>query len=672
VTSDQERLAQLGIATVAIFDDEDPEKTVAQLDSTSWLGLISGLESGDSPLDPTAAEDLRRARPSDRLDALRVLRATYPDEVAVYERGPVGRSDLGRWVAWFEERGAQVDSFKDWPSFTAEAARRNQMVPSFLGGYGLVLLDYKFNPADQGEISKAIAEQISSNARAAAEATSGAVPILARLTTENIDRREADVVRFARDIEFPRSAYLSFVKSDIRGPTFSSTLLRELKKARTGTTLFMLTTALRRSLFEAVQTETLRLFELDAGSVRLLNNRALEPAGVSQAEHWVDVTSALVLAAVRESADVATSARGMLEALMDSSPPGLPSTLPALSRIENRVRFDYAVNRLFRPIDCGDIFVFEDLPSHVAVLITQACDLAVRAGDSDGAPGIPERRRVTLLLGKLGPNVAASRPEEERVTDFVDTGGGEFRGISWEFDSPVMIPRSVLDLVTLRPDGRAVVPSGVTVEGAYWTAAFGRYLSDAVAVASSAIPAGKGSRGKPIRFVGTSSTQPALGSLAEYARRQLAGTREPYLGIRRVARLRSIEAQRVIDRSTYLAGRVALPSSMPEYVEKEMTLRFAPLRGQPTEMIAKILYVGRGKASEREAVIVDCTEFRARCATNPAFAVLGELAAEISPLLDIQDLLAKKELSGTFALDPGNNVLLLRESTPSPQATVSS
>jgi hypothetical protein len=46
----------------------------------------------------------------------------------------------------------------------------------------------------------------------------------------------------------------------------------------------MLTIVLQQTLVRAVETETKRLYDLDAAGLRLLNQRALEPSGMSETE----------------------------------------------------------------------------------------------------------------------------------------------------------------------------------------------------------------------------------------------------------------------------------------------------------------------------------------------------------------------------------------------------
>jgi hypothetical protein len=643
-------------AVVAIGDDE-------------WSSLVLLLDTVVQPrLDPVASQDLRDCGPGDRDSRLSELETDYPEQIAEFRRTRWAVPDAGAWVKWLGEAGATVDVYDSWPDFTTKAGNSGNPTGAVLGTYGLVLLDYKFGAPDGGEKSKEIARQIASSSRALAK-SGGQVPILARFSAEIVERTEEEILRFLEDVEFPRSAYAVVPKASIRSADWQEPFFREIEKASVGRRLFELTVATQDALLEAIEKETSRLlFRLDAPSVRLLNERALEPEGVAEVEHWMEIIIGLVSACLRESPTIAQATGAMLELMATATRPGLTLDTPALAKIENRLRFDYAVNRLLRPIDFGDVFVFDSAPNRVALLVSQACDMSVRSNgkkpDGTSEPGVPERPRVVLLLGNVVETGLPLKADDGWTTHFsVDLSSSATAAIEWKWDTTVMLPRSVLDLVSLREDGRAVLPTSVVANPRSWTRAYRAYLIGLVAAANARARNRSGRVKKaPLRFDGDDppGKMPGLGSLAQYRADDRGTTDEPALGLRRIARLRAAETQRIGDHLSYVASRVALATSLRQE-QREVTVTLVPLNSQARPDIngTTIKIKGEDKPS---IVQVASSRFRELCGVLPGFAELNAEAANGGESFNLRAIDEDPELKAGYTLQPmGNSQYEIRE-----------
>ncbi len=626
-------------------------------------------------LDPVKSRDLRDCGPGDRESRLKELQTDYPEQIAEFRRTKWAVSDAGAWVKWLGETGATVDVYDSWPNFTSKARDSGNPTEVVLGTYGLVLLDYKFGAPDGGEKSKEIARQIAISSRVLAK-SAAQVPILARFSAERVERTEEEVLRFLEDVAFPRSAYAVVPKASIREAEWQEPFLREIEKASVGRRLFELTVATQDALLEAITKETSRLlFQLDAPSVRLLNERALEPEGVAEVEHWMETIIGLVSACLRENSTVAQATGAMLELMASATRPGLTLDTPALAKIENRLRFDYAVNRLLRPIDFGDVFVFDSAPNKVALLVSQACDMSVRSNGkkSDGSsePGVPERHRVVLVLGNIVETGIPLKADDGWTTHFsLDLSGSATAAIEWKWDTTVMLPRSVLDLVTLREDGRAVLPKAVVADPRSWTQAYRAYLVGLVAAANARARNRSGHIKKvPLRFIGDDppGKMPGLGSLAQYRADDRGNTDEPALGLRRIARLRAAETQKISDHMSYVASRVALATSLRQE-QREVTITLVPLNSHARPELSGTTIKLKGE--DKPSIIqVASSRFRELCGLLPGFAELNAEAAAGGEAFNVMAIDEAPELKARYALQSkGNGRYEIKEKTLTPAA----
>jgi hypothetical protein len=582
------------------------------------------------------------------------LEPRFPEEISDFRRQPEAITNAGRWVEWLTGLGIGVDVFPSWAAFEAKAIEHAVSASDELAGYGVILLDYRFGDVGDGAVSRGIAEQIANRTRTLVEA-GGRVPILVRFSAEAVDRTEADILEFLEGLKFPRSAYAVVPKASIRAPGWDESFLNELEKADTGRRLFALTIATQVVLFRAVQDETDRLlFKLDVPSVRLLNEQALEPEGVAQVEHWLDIITSLLGSSLRESEEVARATGRMLDLMATAAKPGAPSTGPALSRIENRLRFDYAVNRLMRPIDFGDIFEFDVSPDRVALVVTQACDMAIRMDASkDGQrAGIPERPRVMLLIGDLRRDgLPLNKNDEGWTTDFARLRDEEpSYAIEWDLKSTVMLPRAPLDLVSLSSDGHARVSGELPADPAFWSKAFGLYVEALLVAHKGHLDDGVGLPATPIRFSGdgSGSSMPGLGSLAEYSLGAAdGGARE--LGIRRIARLRAVETQRIAHQMSFWSSRVALATQLRTN-RIDLMIRLKPLEGHPSAEMPAVGLKTKGDSLPRR-IDMATSRFQELCRLLPSFARLGDAAGKVGgESFELKGILDTAEMKPQFVL----------------------
>lgn len=639
---------------MAIFDDEQPDaKAKVTVEDDRWDSLIRMLEGvPERGLEPPEAERLRDIDARDRPSALNELEKRFPAEVAEDRRLPEAIRDAGLWANWLTAAHVGVDVFESWADFEARAAGEGRSTAEKLAQYGVILLDYRFGEGGDGTVSRLIAQQIARDTRTLV-AAGGNVPILVRFSAEAVEKTEADILEFLDGLKFPRSAYAVVPKSSIRAEGWEESFLRDLEKADTGRRLYALTVATQTVVMNAIESEADRLlFKLDAPSVRLLNEQALEPEGVAQVEHWTDIIISLLASSLRESEDVARATGAMLDLMAASAMPGAPSTVPALSRIENRLRFDYAVNRLRRPIDFGDLFAFDLAPDKVAVVVTQACDMAIRIGKgADGqASGVPERPRLVLLMGDLHQDgLPLGQSDDGWTTDFAMAGEDDpTYAIEWKFNSPVMLPRAGLDLVSLNVDGRALIGDAAPPDAGFWSTAFRLYI-EALLSEVNAAPEGGPPADPPVRFPGDdrAGKAPGLGSFAEYPVGVGPNPKERTLGIRRIARLRTVETQRIAHQMNFWSGRVALATQL-RTKRKDLKIRLKPLDGDAlAPMSADGLYI---KGNQLSRVEVATAEFRELCRLLPTFAPLDAAASVWGERFDLKGMLDADEMKDRFKL----------------------
>lgn len=109
----------------------------------------------------------------------------------------------------------------------------------------------------------------------------------------------------------------------------------------------------------------------------------------------------------------------------------------------------------------------------VGIVLTQACDMTVRGGGLQK----PKAERVMLLSGCLVP---LDKQSEGSLTHYFKppSQDGTYVAIEWNMHNPVVLPHAILDLVSLDPEGHAVLPLGRSPTlSPYWTEAYSNYIA---------------------------------------------------------------------------------------------------------------------------------------------------------------------------------------------------
>jgi hypothetical protein len=243
----------------------------------------------------------------------------------------------------------------------------------------------------------------------------------------------------------------------------------------------------------------------------------------------------------------------------------------------------------------------------------------------------------------------------------MEAGAAPTAAIEWKFDTPVMLPRAVLDLVSLREDGRAVLPPNVSVDAGFWSKAFRAYVVEIVSATNAGARNRLGHLKGPIRFDGgdLAGTLPGLGSFAQYRAVSEPGGSQPFLGVRRIARLRAVETQRIAHRLNFWSGRVPLATQL-RTTRRELTIRLVPLAGEGRpEIVGEGLYSKGDKSPV--AIEVSTARFRELCRLLPSFAALDAAAADWGERVDIKGIVIQPEMKKRFVLQPSKEQYVLKE-----------
>lgn len=588
-----EKLHQLGIRRVAVFDDEVENLSSPWIkDNEAWAGLILFLE--ERIRENLGTKEADRARTVDSLEERLALfsqieQFASPEEISVYEP-ETNTKRLKQWLDVLRSWNLQVDTFSSWADFKRKADAEAVQGQKLLQCYHLILLDYDFGEKFPPDHSNSIATEVSEMLSSALEKDANC-PLLIRFSQLRVEKTEAEKHLFTQKIGFPRGCYEFLDKSIVSALSdFEERFSLLIRDFEVGLRLYQLSAKMATVISRTVSKEAMHvLYHLDPESIRFLSSQRLQPEGVAETEYLIDLLHNLFYSSLSCSQPVAEATKELIEHIRNERKPGDAFENIGLYYVQNRLLFNYKINYFQRPIGFGDIFLFGN-GDNVGIVITQSCDMSVReiTTENGSLQGEPEAEFVLLIQGKIVPPSDASGNVTRYFTKFQDDN--QYLMIKWDFKNPITLPRAILDLVSLNNDGQAVIPDEhADLSSPWWTQSYVEYIStlsrklrdNLVWLDSSesggvkrimiSIP-GDGIRGtENTNTFGTSIVYPV-----EQKENSLV------LPVRRIARFQTVEALRLQQQYYAAAGRIGV---MTELRQTTREVKIQVLNSQNAEHI---------------------------------------------------------------------------------------
>jgi hypothetical protein len=485
------QLKALAIQKVIVFDDMANKYSESWQNDSLWLEFCAGsqsiLEVAKGLLEFEKIKELKE--PKDRLKMLDKLQEEeILSEELIHEICPQYDPTLENWIEKLESWELMVDKFSNWNDFASQSTEDSEI--KALQGYQIVLLDYDFgNELGGSNHSDLIAKKVSevyAKSKSIAEDTFSP-PILIMFSAMSIQSNEIEKSEFTTKINLVRGCYEFLPKATIFEQTFDSLFLQLINQAELGRSLHSLGLSVVKAISEEANSEFMKNLQLlSPQSIQALSEQRLYEEGVTIQDYFIQLFTGLLQTTFSHSQIISDSTKALLDAMKDIKEPSMTFDHIGLCKVQNRLLFNYEVNRFRQPIALGDIFIFKNGSSEsIAILISQSCDLLIRGNvPSEKKPAIwnsPKINRVTLLIGK---QVESSKKSEFLTRYFAPSIENKAdKAIEWNFANPIVLPRVVLDFVTLDEtnSGQAVIPlihTPVTYASSYWTDAYSAYINE--------------------------------------------------------------------------------------------------------------------------------------------------------------------------------------------------
>lgn len=485
------QLKALAIQKVIVFDDMANKYSEPWQDDSSWLEFCAGFQSileDKKGLDEF--EKIKKLKePKDRSEMLDILQVeeTLSKEL-IHEICPQYDSTLKTWIEKLESWELMVDEFFSWNDFVSKLNGSSEI--ESLQSYQIVMLDYDFGTELGGSNhSDLIAKQVS-EVYAKSKSIAGDTfppPILIMFSAMSIQSNEIEKSEFTTRINLVRGCYEFLPKATIFEQTFDSLFLQLINQAELGRSLHSLGLSVVKAISEEANLEFMKNLQLlSPQSIQALSEQRLYEEGVTIQDYFIQLFTGLLQTTFSHSQMISDATKALLDAMKDIKEPSMTFDHIGLCKVQNRLLFNYEVNRFRQPIALGDIFIFKNGSSEsIAILISQSCDLLIRGNiPSKENPAIwkpSDTNRVTLLIGKQvelpGKKEISTRYFTSSINDNPD------KAIEWNFDNPIVLPRVVLDFVTLDEEnhGQAVIPLiRSTHISSCWTDAYAEYINTIV------------------------------------------------------------------------------------------------------------------------------------------------------------------------------------------------
>ena len=493
-----EKLQALNIERVAVFDDqieliENPWK-----EDIAWQSIFETYTPElEEALGIARVEEFRNLKTiEERLSALSTIEQHLTKEqLEALEEETI--KILRLWINKLEEFGLKVDRFSDFNEFKDRFSDEKEY-KAHLGNYHLILLDFKFEHLDgqlEGAHSEFISKEISALLNPSANVSIYTPPILIRFSSLTLSAEQSDKKRrFVKEIGFTRGCY-DFLRKNLinEEENFVANLIRIIQNAEYGRPLYKLSLKVAQTISQTAATDVMRtLYQLEPESIRIISAQRLQVEGITALDYFSKLFLGLLNHTLSGSKEVVEATKEFLESINEQ--PELISTFEhhGLDYVQNRLLFDYQINLFQRPINFGDIFVFNSNGhSQVGIVITQACDMAIRgqASKQDLASSsedsinlsLPKVENVMLLTGSLiSLSKTYSGEKIDGLTKFFALSADDehYSAIKWDFKKTITLPRTLLDLASLNSSGNVVLPlDNSEVQSQWWTKAYQNYIT---------------------------------------------------------------------------------------------------------------------------------------------------------------------------------------------------
>jgi CheY-like chemotaxis protein len=594
------------IGRVLVIDDAFGSDIPWYMDQARWEVFVRTLGRGDEPpLDDIAVGEYL-SKDEDRAEALgEIEKAVDPPVYAEAMSAARGEPDTLRlWVERLQALGAEVVTASDVTA--VERLAPDGEFAIFILSFDLILLDYEFLPGDGGNASTLIAGRLGESVMS----SDGVPPMLIKFSRIDVELTEQERAAFTAAVRYPRGCYEFVAKSIVNDPdTFATLVSGVVASGKVGRKLFATAQSIKKALVTEVESGVAEMLvlQVDSAGLRLMFGDRLRAEGMSELDWLIEITTNLLANRVRASKDVAREMTAFVDALGERRP-GEPAETSGLVELEIALRTDSSPNEFRRPIDFGDVFLFHD--STVAILLTPQCDLMVRGSGSVAT------ELLTMRLGQRQSPASAG-------TRFRDATGALWSA-EWGSDV-VAVPRSLLDLVTLRNDGRARIERDAD-EFPYWTEAYRAFIADQLAKVRGTASTRQDGSVQSMR-IGTAGQAPNdLGATMD-----LAVDAEGFLPLQRLCRLRYAEALALLQDSLAKASRVGLMPDLDETVSTETVKLYLgnTILGQ---LACRVTTVG-----SHIVVDVETGPLRALIGAHPEYANVVRATAGNESRFDLKD-----------------------------------
>jgi hypothetical protein len=657
------KLQQLGIHHVAVFDDEVENLDKPWfIDDEAWEGIVLFVEERlQEELGIDEADRARTARREERLELFsKIEQLTLPEELIEYEPD-TSTKRLRQWIKTLEQWNLTVDSFSDWADFEQKARDKSVNSRELLRQYQLILLDYEFGPNRPLEQSDLIAFEVGGMLESLIDKSCNP-PVLIKFSRERVEKTEAEKHSFAKKVKFPRGCY-EFLEKDLITPSldFENRFLLLIRDIEIGFRLYQLSTKVATTISRTVASEVLHVLNhLDPESIRFLSSQRLQPEGVTETDYLIDLLHNLFYSSLSCSNDVVGATKELSDHIRSEREPGAAFENIGLYYVQNRLLFNYKVNTFQRPVDLGDIFLFGD-GDDVGIILTQSCDMSVRGvsmsnGTNQQLQGKPETERILLLAGRVVPSS--------------DTGGtitryfaksqedDQYLMLKWDFKNPIVFPRSILDLVSLNDEGRAVIPGKLqNIISKWWTPAYTEYISKLCKNFQDNLPDIKASGRSEITIPISNNGIQSLGGLNSFGTSVTLSVEKQdndiLLPIQRVARLQLVETLRLQQQYYASAGRIGVMTELRQNTQ-EMKIRVFDSKNQEYRItLPATRIIGKFSDGRKDwkKLMVHPSFIKNLQGFDPAFNPLCQAVSEFTKSFDLYEIYNSNNCANCYKLE---------------------
>ena len=575
-----------------------------------WNLFMRRLQAGPSP----ALSDVEAAgieEIGDRADAFAAIREQVGGAMAdaVMREATGDRPMVETWVEQLRSLGWTVVTASGVDEVVRKAP--DGELPSFVRDFQLVLLDYELVIGDEGRASQAFAERLG---EIALDPATERPPQLIKFSRHEIEGVEAERLQFAVRVRYPRGCYEFMAKSlAANAATFPAILSGVLAAGVIGQRLFGAARAIRRTLerdVDANMTEML-LLKVDPTGLRVMFRDKLAAEGMSELDYLIETVTNRLAQRIRSSHEVAADVTAFVDSLGEPQP-GQPAETLGLSELEIGLVSDSSATEFRRPIDFGDVFRFGS--DTVGILVTPQCDLMVR-GDGRVATDV-----VTIRLGR-------QHPDHTWTPRFIDAGDGSAWSIEW-LPQLAVIPRLLLDICSLRSDGRARIEQDEQTFR-YWTKSFSAFAARQLEAAGALTR----TQGKRRLLIVSASGSDGRGLSLNH---EFEVDDQGFIQVQRLCRLRYADTLALLQQSLADAARIGLMPALDARVE-HASVEVLDSDGVklPGDLNARVTYVG-GDASARRYVDVETPALRAILGSRAEWSRLVEATSGRESRFDLE------------------------------------